>query len=254
MSNNTTKLYWEKLSGKYIEPFVKEDSLMKEISEKELSLIKKYLFKLSKSQQHVRILEIGFGAGRILKELLNTDVDFEYIGIDYSKSMTDFCMSNYNDSRIKKFICDDISKYDINILKNKKFDYIISVRCFKYSKNIEDILGYCCSLLAQKGIFLFSVSNKFSVRRLNFWLPTKIYYVSERKIKNILKSLNLNLINEKCFSIFPDFLYFKKSFVRDKLLWLDFKISKPLKLLCKEKFFVAQKIDKVNIYVDNNCL
>ena len=70
----------------------------------------------------MRILEVGFGAGDHIKDLVSKASGIQYVGVDYSKTMVNTAQKkNLNQS----FYHQDVLKLDLP--KEEKFDLIVSI-------------------------------------------------------------------------------------------------------------------------------
>lgn len=111
-----------------------------------------------KIKKKERILEIGCGAG-ILSELFN---DYDYFGIDYSKSLI-----------LKNILINNskVIKCQANLLpfKDKYFDYSFSVGVFEYFPSKEYANECIKEMLrvSKKGLYIINIINKTHKNKLN---------------------------------------------------------------------------------------
>ncbi len=103
-----------------------------------------------------KILDIGCGAGRTSHYFRNfTD---QYIGVDYSKSMIDYCKRQYSDLEFKhcdvrELSCFDDGEFDFVMFSYNGLDYINHDERISALKEIRRILK-------QGGTFVFSAHNR----------------------------------------------------------------------------------------------
>ena len=118
----------------------------------EISIFIKY----RDNYQNKNILDIGCGAGRTSFYLRN--FSDQYIGIDYSASMIDFCKKEFPTLKFQHADARDLSEY-----RDSTFDFIIfSYNGIDYVSN-EDritILSEIYRVLKKDGLFVFSTHNR----------------------------------------------------------------------------------------------
>ncbi|MFQ5965490.1 MAG: class I SAM-dependent methyltransferase [Candidatus Scalinduaceae bacterium] len=127
---------------------------------------------LVKYREHIwnkHILDIGCGAGRTTAHLKNMSKD--YVGLDYSLDMIEFCKKRFDAVR---FIHGDVR--DMSMLKDEMFDFVL----FSYNgldtvchedrlRGLQEIHR----VLGQNGLFVFSSHNR---NHHNATLPPKMSF------------------------------------------------------------------------------
>ena len=124
----------------------------------ELHPAEKTLFKRHENElKSSKFLDIGIGAGRTTIYLANNVA--EYVCVDYSQKMIDYCKSKFTKLNAE-FLCCDARKMDM--FPDESFDFVFfsfnGIDCV----NIEDrklILEECFRILIKGGGLLFSSHN-----------------------------------------------------------------------------------------------
>ncbi len=138
------------------------------------------------------ILDIGVGAGRTTH--FYAPVFKKYIGVDYSENMINSCRVKYANFFNAEFIHADANgmpEFTID-----KFDLIqFSLNGIDYLETIEErinLLSKLFLLLKNKGVFIFSTHNVYSLYRLySFQIPRNPFKIP----LEISRYLNLRKIN-----------------------------------------------------------
>ncbi len=155
-----------------------------------------------------KILDIGCGAGRTSHYFRN--FTHQYIGVDYSKPMVDFCKNQYPDLAFEHCDARDLSRFD-----DGEFDFVM------FSYNGIDYIGHddrmqvldeIQRVLKKGGVFVFSAHNrKYNHIILKPKLQLTLHPV--RLLKNVVgyykqeknhKELISNEVHNKNFSILND--------------------------------------------------
>lgn len=195
--------YWDKKFHSYSGAWSSEGKQW--LSEKELEFVNFHL----RSHKPKRILDIGVGRGRILENyFLNLSSNQEIYGVDFSRSMVDFCQKKFsNQKNFRGIKLIDISKIRLDF--KEKFDFVSAIRVLKYNQNWVQIIEKIYQLMNKNGIFVFSMPNKNSITYFaRGGIP--IYYVSEARLKRVLAKIGFKTLEIKTFSRIPD-LFFKVS-------------------------------------------
>lgn len=87
-----------------------------------------------------KILEVGCGIGRILKEIYDTSEPEHYIGMDASNSMIDEGRDYIGDRNIDLIKCEGDG--ELELLKDDYFDFAFSIITFQHIPNTETVKRY----------------------------------------------------------------------------------------------------------------
>jgi SAM-dependent methyltransferase len=131
-----------------------------------------------------KILELGIGTGRLVREL--TQISEDYIGIDYSRKTVDFCKENYPEV---KFYCQDAR--DLSFFDPEQFTLVI----FAHNgiDNVGDIdrrkiISEAYRLLKQGGCFVFSSHNLEWLKHHPMPEPARLSFPRPRISRNPFNS------------------------------------------------------------------
>lgn len=199
MLKKQTQKHWEKVGGNYSKFW--QSKAKYEINKKELDFINKYL-QQTKSQH---ILDIGIGSGRIVENYLKQPRVKKINGVDWAKSMVDFCREKFKkNKRVGRIMVCDISREKIPF--NRKFDFISAIRVLKYNKNWPKIIGKIIRILDKDGAFIFTMPNKNAF--LRFTAPeTSIYSASKKEIEQAVLREGGEVLVAASFTKLPDVFY-----------------------------------------------
>ncbi|MCX6739604.1 MAG: class I SAM-dependent methyltransferase [Candidatus Parcubacteria bacterium] len=206
MKTDANKEYWNDFNSDYSK--VWQSQAKQILSQKELGFINEYL----RRENINKILDVGVGNGRILKNLIaHSDQAAEIYGIDIAEQMVNICLNKYKDEpKIREIKVCNLSKENLNF--NNKFDFITAIRVLKYNLNWPEIIKKIYSGLNNDGYFIFTMPNELSI---TFFHKDKfangklmIQYSTPNKIKEILNDCGFENIKIKSFSKLPDFLYY----------------------------------------------
>lgn len=201
MKSNDIK-YWNNIGDSYAS--VWKHKGRKYVSDGELQFLKnsiaKYLVKNDSSA-----LDLGFGAGRILSTLENSEKINTLTGLDFSEEMLIFCKNRFkNSKKIKRLIRFDISKK--LPFESQSFDVVTSIRAIKYNKNWKNIIKECHRILKNDGIFIFDMPNINSVNRLSE-IEVSIYKTTLNELKYTLEKSGFEILDINGGPILPGFIY-----------------------------------------------
>lgn len=141
------------------------------------------------------VLDIGCGAGRTSFYFRNFTQ--KYIGVDYSKSMIDYCEHQYSELTFKHADARDLSQFTDNC-----FDFIIfSYNGIDYISNEDRILVLkeVHRILKNDGVFVFSTHNRnfknieitpqfeFSLNPINFTKNLLDFFKQKQKNSKLKK-------------------------------------------------------------------
>lgn len=103
-------------------------------------------------KQNANILEIGCGPGNITRYILSKRPDLHLLGIDIAADMIRLAACNNPSARFKVMDCHDLDQL------GETYDGIICGFCIPYlsKEECDKLLGDCCRLLNNRGIFYFS--------------------------------------------------------------------------------------------------
>lgn len=199
MQKNVDQKHWEKIGKAYAVFW--ESKAKQEMSKFEMHFINRYL----RQTESKFILDIGIGSGRIIENYLTDPAVKAIYGIDWAKSMVDYCRNKFrNDKRIKSLIAYDISRGRMPL--KMEFDFISAIRVLKYNKNWQEIIGKIFSILGKKGIFIFTIPNKGAL--LRFTSPeTAIYSTTKHEVEGVIKSFGGEILKITTFARLPDVFY-----------------------------------------------
>jgi ubiquinone/menaquinone biosynthesis C-methylase UbiE len=234
MGNKNNRDYWNNWGAEYSQ--VWQNAAKQKLSEKELTLIKKYL-NIRKPQQ---ILDIGVGNGRILENIIAySNEKSEIFGIDISDNMVNICCEKFKKcAKIKGIEVCDVSQTEICF--DNSFDFITAIRVLKYNRNWPDILERTYKKLDKEGIFIFTMPNKQSVAGLKEDTFSKnkiaINYTNKKQLEIILSRLGYKLCEIVGFSRVPNTFY---DFSNNKLyVKILLGLEKVLEIIFGKSFLV----------------
>ncbi|MGD8506139.1 MAG: class I SAM-dependent methyltransferase [Candidatus Bathyarchaeota archaeon] len=136
-----------------------------------------------------RILDVGCGSGRIAIELARRGA---YVtGIDFSKSMLHMASATAKKFDVEnscEFVNDDFLNYSFA----GKFDTLIALGFFDYTKDPTPYLKKMKSLMKEKCIFSFPSKFAFQVPLRMIWLKTRklpVYFYTKKQMKRFLSPI-----------------------------------------------------------------
>jgi ubiquinone/menaquinone biosynthesis C-methylase UbiE len=188
------KTTWDKYYKQNIDTALNDQNLFS----MEITAIKKNFYKKIKSQKklNLKILELGSGTGFLASELIKIlkkeQIDFSYIGIDFSQQAVKKAQSR----KLKncQFIESDFFDYFKSTFY--KFDYIISQRSIMAIMNDKEqkkLLKLIYFNLKKSGFGLFSECSKQSLKNIQ---QLRI----QLSVKPFKKIWHSNYVDEKSFS------------------------------------------------------
>lgn len=200
--NNPLVDLYNNLGEKYLDSW--ESLGKKTIDKYESELINHWAKQSLSGKRLPKILEIGFGPGRVSQHLLNYSAD--YYGIDISEKMIKAFKKKYgNKKNVKKIIVADVSKN--NYFKNVQFDYIVAMRVLYDNKEWRQIIDELVVKLKTRGILIFNLHNFYSFMMFsNLISNTKCYLTNIKELKNILEKKGLKYYIQG-YSRMPDIIY-----------------------------------------------
>ncbi|MBI2019788.1 class I SAM-dependent methyltransferase [Candidatus Daviesbacteria bacterium] len=199
MQKNRDQKHWETVAHSY-NAFWRSKA-KQELSKKELNFINSFLNK-TKGRY---ILDIGVGSGRIIDNYLKESSAKEIYGVDWAKSMVEFCRNRFkNDRRVRSIKVCNISSEKLPF--NQKFDFISAIRVLKYNSNWQAIIGNYINKLTDNGVFVFTMPNKNSF--LRFTKPeTSIYSTTRTELERTVRKQKGEIIKITSFMKLPDVFY-----------------------------------------------
>ncbi len=154
------------------------------------------------------ILDIGAGRGRISIPLQN--LGYSVYCLDSSSEMMKFLRKTIPSKNL-------FEQSAFDILPNKKFDIITSLRFFDHFSisDMEKILLNVKKNSSKSGIIIFTCLNKLSLESLVsnfFYYKTFNYYYYDKNYQKLFNTLNLTQISRNSGFIIPrgSFLFFQK--------------------------------------------
>lgn len=161
-----------------------------------------FIYNSIKNGSGYKILDIGFGTGKLTEKLYNDG--YNITGIDFSKEMIKIANSKMPKARLIEY---DFSKDLPEEILNEKFDFIISTYAIHHLKDNEKVnfLEKLYNLLDTDGKILvgdvaFLNRNKLEQCKLaseEFW-DDEEYYIVYEELKSNLKLNNIEFY-EKSF-------------------------------------------------------
>lgn len=202
IDNSSVRNYYNDLNRSYLncwESFAKKD-----IDRFEKNFIRNSLNLICNVKKNTKVLEIGFGPGRIAKEILKYNV--EYYGMDISEEMLkSFEQTFGKEKKIKKLEVGDISRGAA--FKGNNFDLIVAIRILYYNRNWKEIIGDLANKLEKGGIFVFCMPNKYSLSILgNLFGQVKGNYTSLKELREVLEKNGLR-VKIKGYAKLSDIIY-----------------------------------------------
>ncbi len=171
-----------------------------------------------------KILELGCGSGQIYRNI-TWDIE-KYTAIDSSLQM---CELHHKDKKVE-VICANFDDSDFfNIIKDKKYDMVISSSALQWSKDLTKLIGYLSKVTNNINAVLFT-SNTFKTIQKITEQDSPI--LDEKSIKNAFSKYFDCTFEKIEYKLQFDskkelFSYIKKSGVSGKSA-LDFKVAKKL--------------------------
>lgn len=154
MRANFARTIIEKLKENYT-LFAEEFSQTREFAWPEFSWIKNFI------QKEDKVLEIGCGNGRFLKEI--TDLNVDYTGIDFCTPLVAIARKRYPKAT---FINEDITR---TTLPEKEYDVILAIAVLHHipsGKLRSKVIKEMYKSLKDDGIIIISVWNLFRMKYL----------------------------------------------------------------------------------------
>lgn len=154
--------------------------------------------------ENAQILDLGCGPGNISKYLLSKRPDFQITAIDVAPKMIELAKKNNPTAKFELMDVRDLEK-----LKNRKFDGIISGFCLPYlsAADAKKLMAKCAQLFTQKGVIYLSFmeGNPEDSGYIKGSTGDKVYFYYHEldELKKILKNNN-----------FSDFSIYKKDFFK----------------------------------------
>lgn len=165
------------------------------------------VYEFINEQKFKNILEVGFGAGQLIKKIIKNKKNIDYYGIEISKPLL-----NKTKQRIKKVKSNSRVKLSIQNVdkglkfKKNKFDIIVAVGVFHYSSNINKGLKEIYKILKKDGIFIIAQRSGYAFSflfNLRYLLRSILYLLSNEKYelfpsyRSILCDSNLGVFSKK---------------------------------------------------------
>lgn len=147
-------------------------------------------------KRQARILDVGCGPGNVAKVLVESDKEFEVLGIDLSSEMIKRAGANVISPRVK-FLVRDIRDME---LEGKEFDAVIASFCLPHLTNeeAEKLIQDVSRVLHKGGLLYLSCmeGNKAGFETTSFSPDELIFfnYYSEEFIGSELSKNNLRII------------------------------------------------------------
>ncbi|MEM2562116.1 MAG: class I SAM-dependent methyltransferase [Candidatus Bathyarchaeia archaeon] len=196
----------------------------------------------------IKILEVGSGGGRWIKEFIKAG--FMVTALDISEVA---CKSLTERFKGLHVICGNIERTKLP----SKYDLVFAFRSFKYVINRKQALRNIASMLEDDGYFIVEMPNKFNPFYLVGSLTAPLIYllsggkmgrylilanmVSERAFKRELTMHGFNVIKVEKIFTFPHFLYSKIN--HEPMLRAIYTVDKFLrKLFPRSLLFIAKKL------------
>ena len=188
MATEQDRKHWSDISQDYSAGW--QSPARRAMSSREIDFVLRHAGRTSAS----RILDVGVGSGRILDGLLSiARGDTEVYGLDLSKKMLELTRSRFaHDTRVKRLEFCDVSQEDVPF--DGRFDVITAVRILKYSANWPAIVHQVGARLADKGVFVFSVSNGRSINRFSRAYAVPTQHAVVRQVKDVCSSAGLDVL------------------------------------------------------------
>ena len=139
------------------------------------------------------IIDLGCGSGRVYKELLNKNIEFNsFYGIDFSQKM----LNLHPKSKNVELIVGDFNKIELfDKLKSLKADILLSASALQWAKDL-DFTFRECSKSAKMGYFFIFSSKTFNTLHKTIGINSPIWdkeeiiasfkrYYKPKKIKKL---------------------------------------------------------------------
>lgn len=138
-----------------------------------------------KNVEGKRILDVGCGSGRMTIELARRGA---YVaGIDFSENMLQMAITVAKKLDVEKN-CEFIHDNFLSHIFNEKFDILIALGLFDYTKDPIPYLRKMKSLTREKCIFSFPSKFAFQVPLRMIWLKARsfpVYFYTKKEIKRL---------------------------------------------------------------------
>jgi cyclopropane fatty-acyl-phospholipid synthase-like methyltransferase len=190
------------------------------VDEKHLSHYENRLGKYLKDPNVKKILDLGCGEGKILKEFASRHPDKEFVGVDLSSSNINLAKEKFQIENVKYFVAD----VSTSIKSLGEFDLIYSFSLIQYfdTQVSQDLVNNISTILRTKGV-LVHMSIPDDVHYFRTLVPEKLNLLIILKI--FLKML-LTVNNSK------HRIYGRNGFWWSKSLMMDIHKSKYRKTIC----------------------
>lgn len=188
-----------------------------------------HIISIVKNYKCDAIIEIGPGLGAITKYLCELDIDVHLIEVD--KRLFEYLSEHYNDKTKVKLYCQDVLKFDLDLIA-KKYKKCIIVSNLPYSISSLVIIHF---LQSQNIKTMFCMLQKELVDRMLAAPHTKSYSsfsVLMQKYTNIKRLID---VDNNCFVPPPEV---KSNFImieKKSNISFDVKFNKFIKLIFSSK-------------------
>ena len=191
------------------------------------------VYELLNEEKFNNILEIGFGAGQLMSEIIKKKKT-NYYGVEISKPLLNRTKKRIRKIKTKSKINLSLQNIDKGLKFNSnKFDLVVAVGVFHYSYNLNKSLREVYRILKPGGTFIiaqrsgYAISYLFDIRYL---LRSLIYLISNQKYE-VYNSLRSIIFDSKLGIYFKK--YKKKKFFNSRFMFKDhdfhkYKIKKNL--------------------------
>lgn len=138
------------------------------------------------SEHHERILEIGFGTGKLIRELALKAEGGIIEGIDFSDTMVDMAKKTNRRFIEKGEVAIRKGDFRTSEFSNDTFDLVFTINTVYFWKDPSAVFHKACNVLKNKGVFLAAFENMEVVKSRNL-SETVFNFHTDEKIMELLK-------------------------------------------------------------------
>jgi SAM-dependent methyltransferase len=189
-------------------------------------------------------LDVGIGSGRILAELLRHAPETEFYGVDIAEAMIEASRARLaGELRVRELRVCDVSVEPLPY--SETFDFISAIRMLKYNRNWRDIVAKLVAQLNERGVIVFSMTNRNSLNRISREYVVPWDTASARELEDLCAQLGLTVLDVSGFTKLPHQLYLRARSrrVAHLLRRVDWALDRVLgpRMFARELFVAARR-------------
>lgn len=183
----------------------------KNLNKSNFSMINQSIEALS-VQDGDSILEIGFGNGAHIKDILSQAENVHYVGIDFAETMVTVATENYAQEIKNKQVEIHLASSENIPFDNGRFDKVLAANTLYFWEKPEDHLQEILRVLKPGGVMSLAIRSKAFMQKLPFVQHGFTMYTQEEAEK---------LIEENGFKIL------KSEYTKEPMQDFDGVVSEP---------------------------